>query len=93
MANEKGSGGESNEVPARRRLFRLGGAGLAAGAITAIGRKAKAYRPSSHDTQPRVEHPDYELEGRKLENKGRGMDMAPVWEPTLLIVEFMPTLH
>lgn len=82
MGKAKGPEGGTNEVPARRRLFQLGGAGLAAGVITAIGRKAEAYRLSSHDTQPRVDPPDYELEGRKLENKGRGMDMAPVWEPT-----------
>lgn len=64
---------------ARRALLSLG-----AGALGAVGlaREAEAHPTSLHDEPPKATYPDYGLAGRKLKNRGRGMDLKPLWEPT-----------
>lgn len=66
----------------RRGLIRWGAAALAAGAASLVERPARAHPLASHEGRARVEPPGYRMEGRELENRGRGMDMRPVWEPT-----------
>ena len=69
------------EKTTRRGLFKWGAA--AAGSIAALGsERAQAHPTPIHDEPARVTYPDYDLAGRRLRNRGRGMDMRPIWEPT-----------
>lgn len=75
-------GNDATFDSSRRTALKWGAA--AASALTAglASRRVSAHPTSTHDAPPRTNPPGYGLDDRELVNRGRGMDMKPIWEPT-----------